>query len=312
VSARDEIQYFGLLKQRIVETMQRSYPGIPGDIGDWKGQEIIDFQEELKKRVNEHLSEKWFYLHMKSESGKLPRIDTLNLLSRFTGYAGWNDFIYQNKTSGKEKPHPDHSNRIFYLLPVLLLLLFGTVFLVIKLGTFREYRFCLVNQLTKKPVMGEQVEVIILRENDSPEYASCDSAGCFSTRTNKSRIRFVINAPYYRKDTIHFRLGSKDRYRIVPLRTNDFALMIHYLSNAKVVDWQARRAQLDMIFSDNAMIYQVLMDDDLGMEVYNKWEFINKITLPAAGLKNLEIIETTFSGEQISALWFRQMGKEYE
>jgi hypothetical protein len=47
------------------------------------------------------------------------------------------------------------------------------------------------------------------------------------------------------------------------------------------------------------------------MEIYNKWEFINKITMPSAGLKNLEIIETTFEGEQISALWFRQM-KPYD
>ena len=93
---------------------------------------------------------------------------------------------------------------------------------------------------------------------------------------------------------------------------NDYAMMIHYLANAKVVDWQASRAQLDMIFSDDAMIYQVLTSDNLGMEVYNKWEFINKITLPAEGLKNLEIIETNFSGEQISELWFRQMGTEYE
>ena len=96
MSARDEIQYFGLLKQRIVETMQRSYPGISDNIGDWKGQEIIDFQEELRRRVNEHLSEKWFYLHMKSGRDKLPRIDTLNLLSRFAGYADWNDFVYKN------------------------------------------------------------------------------------------------------------------------------------------------------------------------------------------------------------------------
>ena len=292
--------------------MQQSYPGIPGIIGDWKGQEIIDFQEELQKRVKENLSEKWFYLHMKSESVKLPRIDTLNLLSRFTGYTDWNDFIYHHKGKTKKRMHPDETNMLFYMLPVLFLVLIATVFLIIKLGTFREYQFYFVNQLTKKPLPGKQIDVVILRENESPEYASCDSTGCFRIRTNKSRIRFVVNAPYYRKDTLNFMLGSSDRIRTVSLRANDYAMMINYLSNAKVLDWQARREQLDMIFSGNAMIYQVLMDDNLGMEVYNKWEFINKITLPAEGLKNLEIIETTFSGEQISALWFRQMGTDNE
>ena len=110
--------------------MQQSYPGIPENISDWKGQEIIDFQEELHNRVNENLSEKWFYLHMKSDSEKLPRIDTLNLLSRFTGYADWNDFTYQNKGRAKQKVHPDQSNLFFYLLPAILLILFGTVFIL--------------------------------------------------------------------------------------------------------------------------------------------------------------------------------------
>ncbi|MFC2115155.1 hypothetical protein ACFLTU_01675 [Bacteroidota bacterium] len=312
MSARDEIQSFRLLKQKIVETMQRSYPGIPDKIENWKGQEIIDFQEELQSGVKENLSEKWFYLHMKSESEKLPRIDTLNLLSRFTGYADWNDFKYQSKGKTKKRVHPDQTNRLFYLLPVLFLGLIGTVFLIIKLSTFREYQFCFVNQLTQKPVPGKQIDVVILWENESPEYTSCDSAGCFRIRTNKTSIRFVVNAPYFRKDTINFRLGSTDRIRTVSLRANDYAMMIHYLANAKVVDWQARRTQLDMIFSDNAMIYQIQLDDNLGMDVFNKWEFINKITLPAEGLKNLEIIETTFSGEQVSALWFRQMGTDNE
>jgi hypothetical protein len=38
----------------------------------------------------------------------------------------------------------------------------------------------------------------------------------------------------------------------------------------------------------------------------------NKITMPTAGLKNLEIIETAFTWEQISALWFRQITGQNE
>jgi hypothetical protein len=161
--------------------------------------------------------------------------------------------------------------------------------------------------LTKKPVQNKQIEVVILWENQPPEYGMCDSSGCFRIRTGKSSIRFVVNAPYYRKDTLSFRLGNTDRSRTVGLRANDYVMMIHYLAGAKVVDWQARREQLDMIFSDNAMIYQVFVDDNLGMEVYNKWEFINKINMPAGGMKNLEIIETVFTDEKIARLWFRQM-----
>ena len=65
--------------------MQQSYPGINSAISEWKGQDITDFQEELLSKVNAHISEKWFYTHMKSTNKTLPRIDVLNLLSKYAG-----------------------------------------------------------------------------------------------------------------------------------------------------------------------------------------------------------------------------------
>jgi hypothetical protein len=301
-----------LLKQKIVEKMKQVYPGIPDRIEDWKGQEIIDFQEELRTHVKEHISEKWFYLHMKSDTGKLPRIDILNFLSKYAGYLDWNDFRYQQQGNGQKVKPVEESKRFFYLIPVFLLVAFGAIFAIIKFATVREYQFCFNNQLTKKPVMDGSIDIVLLKNNESPEYIACDSNGCFSIRTSKSVIRFIVKAPYYRIDTIRRILRRDKRHEMISLRTNDYALMIHYMSSARVVDWEARRSQLDKIFSDNAMIYQLFMDETLGMEVYNKWEFINKITMPSAGLKNLEIIETVFSGEQISALWFRQMKLQNE
>ena len=74
-----ESKYFELLKRRIVEEMKQSFPEIPDSIMDWKGQNILDFQSELRIKVHENISEKWFYTHMKSNNGKLPRIESLNL-----------------------------------------------------------------------------------------------------------------------------------------------------------------------------------------------------------------------------------------
>ncbi len=292
--------------------MKQVYPGISGRIEDWKGQEIINFQEELLTGVSEQISEKWFYLHMKSDTGKLPRIDILNFLSKYAGYVDWNDFRYQQQGAGKKATSAEESNRLFYLIPVILLVAFSIIFAIIKFATVREYHFCFNNQLTKKPVTDGSIDIILLKRNESPEYIACDSNGCFSIRTNKSVIRFIVKAPYYRIDTIRRVLRRDKQQEMISLKTNDYALMIHYMSNARVVDWEARRAQLDKMISDNAMIYQLFMDETLGMEVYNKWEFINKITMPSAGLKNLEIIETTFSEEQISALWFRQITVQNE
>ncbi len=297
--------------------MKKVYPGIPDRIEEWKGQEIIDFQEELRTHVKEHISEKWFYLHMKSDTGKLPRIDILNFLSKYAGYMDWNDFRFQQQGNGHRRKgrkgiSAEESNRFFYMVPVFLLVAFGIVFAIIRFGSFREYQFCFNNQLTKKPVTDGSIDIVLLKRNESPEHIACDPNGCFSIRTNKSVIRFIVKAPYYRIDTIRRVLRREKQYEMISLKTNDYALMIHYMSNARVVDWEARRSQLDKMISDNAMIYQLFMDETLGMEVYNKWEFINKITMPSAGLKNLEIIETTFSEEQISALWFRQITVQNE
>jgi len=293
------------------------YPGIPDRIEEWKGQEIIDFQEELRSHVKEHISEKWFYTHMKSNTGKLPRIDILNFLSRYAGYVDWNDFIYQHGEISQEGNSRRgisgrESNRFFFLVPGMMLVAFAVVFAIIKFGTSREYQFCFNNQLTKIPVRDRSIEIVLLKKNESPEYITCDPDGCFSIRTSKPEIRFVVKAPYYRIDTIRRVLNRSKKNEMISLRTNDYALMIHYMSNARVVDWEARRAQLDKMISNNAMIYQLFMDQTLGMEVYNKWEFINKITLPSRGLKNLEIIEMTFDGEEISALWFRQIKLQNE
>jgi len=292
--------------------MKQGYPGIPDRIEDWKGQEIIDFQEELRIHVNEHISEKWFYLHMKSDTSKLPRIDILNFLSKYVRYVDWNDFRYRHEEKRKSGTPAEESNRLFYLIPVIMLVAFGAIFAIIKFGTTREYQFCFNNQLTKKPVTDGSIDIVLLKRNESPEYITCDSDGCFSIRTNKPAIRFIVKAPYYRMDTIRRVLRRDRRSEMISLRTNDYALMIHYMSKARVVDWEARRTQLDKMISDNAMIYQVFIDETLGMEIYNKWEFINKITMLSTGLKNLEIIETTFEREQITALWFRQIKRQDE
>ena len=80
-----DLQYFELLKKEIVNTLKLTYPGIRDKIEEWKGQTITFFQEELLIKVNEHISEKWFYNHMKTKNRKLPRIDMLNLLCRYAG-----------------------------------------------------------------------------------------------------------------------------------------------------------------------------------------------------------------------------------
>ena len=87
---KQELIHFDILKKEVVKTLQNSH-SVSSDIKKWKGQEIIYLQDDLSDKVNGRISEKWFYTHIKSDSGKLPRIDMLNILSEYAGYQNWSD-----------------------------------------------------------------------------------------------------------------------------------------------------------------------------------------------------------------------------
>jgi len=85
-----------------------------------------------------------------------------------------------------------------------------------------------------------------------------------------------------------------------------YALMIQYFSQTDLGAWQKKREQLDRILSENAFIYQ-LPDQGgrMGMELYNKWEFIDKLTMPASNLRRIEILDSRYDKGQIAVLRFR-------
>jgi hypothetical protein len=296
---------FELLKEKIVTTMQQSFPGISSSISDWKGQDIVNFQEELLQRVNAHISEKWFYTHMKSGGKTLPRIDVLNLLSKYVGYADWSDFVFKN--SGK-KPSPvvKSGNRYFVIVPVLVIVIMGILFLMFKMFNTREYMFCFYDADTKEPITNSVIEVSLLMDNESPVNYLCDPGGCFSLRTDQRVIKLVVNTPYYKLDTIKRTLMKFNSEETIALRANEYALMLRYFSEMNVKDWQVRRLKMDEMFDEAAMIYQVHNGPNaVGMELLTKWEFIDKMTMPAKSLQNIEILDTKYIGEKIMVLRFR-------
>ena len=298
---------FEVLKKKIVQTMQQSYPGINPSISDWKGQEITDFQEELLKTVSAHISEKWFYNHIKRESKGLPRIDVLNLLSKYAGYANWDDFVYKNRNNETAViPSADKANRYFILIPVFAVVIasaFFGVYMLISRGTFT---FSFYDAVTKEAIRDSRIEIKIIKVGETPKSLFTDSSGVLSVRTGERHIKMVVSAPYYKTDTIIRTLKSFERKEKIGLQANDYALMIHYFSEMKTGDWLKRREQLSRIIDDAAMIYQVMSDKaGAGMDLYNKQEFVDKLTMPAGSLKNIEILETKIKDERIMVLKFR-------
>jgi hypothetical protein len=92
----------------------------------------------------------------------------------------------------------------------------------------------------------------------------------------------------------------------ITLKANDYALMIHYFSMMKVDDWEKRRTKLNEMIGEDAMIYQVFNGREAtGMALYNKAEFIDKMTMPSGNLKSVEILASQFKNGKIVVLRFR-------
>ena len=306
-----DIQYLDKLKEEIVAKMKQSYPGIASNIFDWKGQDIVNFQEDLLDKVSELISEKWFYTHMKSKSDSLPRVDVLNFLSRYVGCKDWSDFIYRNKDHFPGLIEGEESERLKPWIKIsgLLIMLILVIFLIKTLGN-KSYNFSFADAYTKRSIRDTLTEIIILNKNESPLNMNCDQYGNFLLKTKMKSVQFIVKAPYYKPDTIIRILDKIDVSEKIYLYPNDFALMISYFSSTNVKDWKRRRSNLDRMISDSAYIYQVFDKGQAGMELYNKDEFIDKLTMPVNSLKNIEIMETVYSGKKISVLRFRQKSGE--
>lgn len=88
-----DILHFEQLKNEVQAQYLETHTPSFDEISKWKGIDIVYFQEDLRKIAKGNISEKSFYTYFKtSPVTKLPRIDMLNLLSIYAGYASWYDF----------------------------------------------------------------------------------------------------------------------------------------------------------------------------------------------------------------------------
>jgi hypothetical protein len=297
--------FFELLKKEIVSAMMLSYPGINQDITEWKGQEITDFQEDLLLKVNGRISEKWFYTHIKTTNQTLPRIDVLNMLGKYAGYTNWDDFRFKNSGPDPLTVNIKKTNYIFLKVPALLLAIMILLFIIYRIMNTQNYRFSFFDADTGEPITNNTIQVDQLLKNESPLNYLCDKNGSFILRTDESRINLIVRSPYYHTDTIERILKKFNRAENIMLHADANALMIHYFSQQDTNSWKNRRSQLDKIFNEDAMIYQVPDNNKGGMEIYNKYEFIDKLTMPSSSLGNIEILDTKYKGDQIMILKFK-------
>ena len=310
----EELKYFELLKKEISETMRKEFPGTPALIEDWRGQHITDFQEELFRKVKGRISEKWFYTHIKSTSDKLPRIDMLNMLSEYTGYKNWDEFVNAKKndspptvetrkTDLPTQDIPRRQKRIPLVIAACIIGISATLFFLFPRE--RVYKCCFVDLDGISSFKNMNIKIQVLHEGETPSLLESGENGCIEIKTNREEVRFTIASPYFMNDTIVRKLTASRVEEKIQLKTNDYALMLSYFSTSNLADWKKRKAQLEEMFADNARIFQVYTDTR-AVELYNKQEFINKLTVPLESLKNIDIIDIRYAGRYISELHFKQ------
>ena len=293
----EEKHIFSQLKFAIATTFLQNNSASE-NIEDWKGDDIIAFQEDLFAKVKARVSEKWFYTYFKHEAKKLPRIDMLNLLSNYVGYQNWNDFKVQHKAKTKTKNSKSKSKTYLWLLILVpcALLAFSII------NSKKEYQFCFYDSIKNEPIKNVILNIKILKNGQSPIHKVSDSSGCFSYTSKENDIRFVVESPYYKTDTIA-RSFDSNKNQIIKLMADDYALMLSYYTNKNIKEWKAHREKLNIIFSDDVVIYQLFSASN-AVEIYTKQEFIQKLTIPTRNLKSMRILDKTVTDGKIVKLKF--------
>lgn len=102
-----ELLHFDQLKTEIEAQFLKRHTPSQDKINQWKGLDIVYFQEDLREITKGTISEKSFYTYFKAKNlEKTPRIDMLNILSQYVGYPSWHEFkkkhLFENEILSKE------------------------------------------------------------------------------------------------------------------------------------------------------------------------------------------------------------------
>jgi cell division protein FtsL len=307
--------YFDALKSQIVTCFRNRYPDCPDDISQWKGRVIENFQEDLQEKVKGRISTRWFYDHLKSDKeDRIPRVDILNLLSEYCGFDSWEAFKEQKKSEGlKERPvklklgNKRFVQRLSFFIAMISV---AIVFFKMNSETISEttdnieYKISFVDSDFGMPIANKNVEIILLESGSEGVVLKADSNGCIKLELKNETVRFAVNADYYKTDTIEINTGDK-KGETIQLKIDDYSMLIHQLSVTKSEEWERRRNQLDKMISENAVIFLVT-ENNQGIEMYNKGEFIDRMTMPISALKNLRILQTQYKDGKISKMRITQ------
>ena len=288
---------FKALKKAVALTFLKEHPASLPEISQWKGDDIVRFQEDLLEKVKGRVSEKWFYTYFKNTPDKLPRIDILNLLSQYAGYQNWADFK-QNHISLPETSKTSGNYKKYFLAGIVLVVLgiFGIIFW--QQSQVKQVHFCFDTSVD----LSKQVEVRQILPDESEKLLPVKNH-CVSLNTG-GQVQLKITSPYYADKIIKRKIEQDNYHEIIQLQPDLIAFLLQHYSDSDTENWQKRRQWLQQIISDKAMIFQQLQDQG-SIELYDKDEFIAGLCIPTGWLKHIEILEIAYQNNQVIKLRFR-------
>lgn len=153
--------------------------------------------------------------------------------------------------------------------------------------------------------INDELDVQILKEDESPILFKVKPNEPFIYKNPKTKtMTLVVSSPYYKTDTIRRNLENAPENENIELIPNDYAIMLYYYSNS-LKDIKRKRERLNILISDQALIYQIYDNDKYGVETLDKLRYINLVTTPTTSLKNMQVIETQMDKGKIVLIKFR-------
>lgn len=337
-----EKELFELLKTEITTCFFEANSASSSDISEWKGQDIVTFQEDLFEKTKATVSEKWFYTYFKSDFEKLPRIDMLNILSEYAGYNNWHDFTNKhsqkkiedsteqvsfksnivNTDSSVEKTaekiveeksikRTKNSNKKFKAFPLIVYVLIITSLIACIIYFIfiyqKTYTFCFFDSDRNTPIT-EPIEITIDREGFTP-WSKFIENGCLEFQSKEDTLMMIIKSTYYKQDTFKINLNLYQGAETIRLEPDDYKVMLrHYSKSSQSV--KERIKMLEEMIADDALIYQVYDNEYFGVEVLNKKQYINLVSLPTTSLKNYTLIEAERKDGKIIKIKFKIQSDE--
>lgn len=333
MSKFSDIELFDLLKNDITSRFFESNSASSNQISEWKGQDIVTFQEDLFAKTKSTVSEKWFYTYFKSDFKKLPRIDMLNILAQYAGHSSWASFARSQTNGYNYSPEPEtqvfektilptiHDKPVtdketikipiqkkqkgkYWLTSIISIVILGILGLVVYYSFFyqKTFEFCFIDA-DRNTYIKDPIEITILREGFTPLQLVTNN-GCIEFSSMEDTLQMYVSSPYHKLDTFKLNLHQYQGKENIRLEPDDYKVMLrHYSKSSQSV--KERIKMLDEMIADDALIYQVYDNEYFGVEVLSKKQYINLVSLPTSSLKNFTLIEAERKNGKIIKLKFK-------